>query len=73
MTTWEPQDPDYVHRDHRELRREAKMDKIDRLEELLRAAKVGIQDSGHDMANCDGPKECYLCQVEVDIDQYFEN
>ena len=48
-------------------------DKIKHLEEMLKAAKVAIQDSGHDVTNCDGPENCYLCETEHNIDEYFEN
>lgn len=46
---------------------------LKRAEELLKAANVAITESGHDMTNCEGAKDCYLCEIQQDIDQYFEN
>lgn len=48
-------------------------EKIKRLEELLRAANVAITESGHDISICDGGEECYLCEAQNDINEYFEN
>lgn len=48
-------------------------DKIKHLEDLLKAANMAITDSGHDMENCEGAKECFLCEAQQNINEYFEN
>lgn len=51
----------------------AENDKLKRTEQLLKMVTVGLQEYGHELENCEGPINCYLCEIQMEIDQYFEN